>query len=430
MNSLINENNTNKHEWTENLLHPLLFNDILGLQELLLDNTLEAGELAERVEKMKRLSTLKKEYPVEKIKNRPDGRCYIYINRKQFIAPTYDLLIEKLYNEFYGVQNYSLADIFPQWQLFRRDVEQVSSNTLKDHMGYWNNYMKDSTLVKLPITQITPRKIKDFYQSVVTKNSISEGTFKFIKTILNKLFDFAISELEIIQFNPIPSVSIKPYKNCFKESRDTFEDVYKTADREKILRYLQEYDNDIYSLATQLAFRLIIRIGELKALKWTDIDGDYVYIRHQTVERQVMNDDLSFESRTMETVNRMKGKQQNGKRKQFLTAEAKAILQKIKQLNPNGEYILMKDEKQLSTCTYNRHLKRFCEDAGIEYHSSQKIRFTSASILYDGTNLALLSNLLGHTTTTMTLHYFRNILGDDEIKNLMSKLDQNIEEVA
>ena len=196
------------------------------------------------------------------------------------------------------------------------------------------------------------------------------------------------------------------------------------------MRYLQEYDNDIYSLATQLAFRLIIRIGELKALKWTDIDGDYVYIRHQTVERQVMNDDLSFESRTMETVNRMKGKQQNGKRKQFLTAEAKAILQKIKQLNPNGEYILMKDEKQLSTCTYNRHLKRFCEDAGIEYHSSQKIRFTSASILYDGTNLALLSNLLGHTTTTMTLHYFRNILGDDEIKNLMSKLDQNIEEVA
>ena len=157
MNSLINENNTNKHEWTENLLHPLLFNDILGLQELLLDNTLEAGELAERVEKMKRLSTLKKEYPVEKIKNRPDGRCYIYINRKQFIAPTYDLLIEKLYNEFYGVQNYSLADIFPQWQLFRRDVEQVSANTLQDHMGYWNNYMKDSTLVKLPITQITPR---------------------------------------------------------------------------------------------------------------------------------------------------------------------------------------------------------------------------------------------------------------------------------
>ena len=37
--------------------------------------------------------------------------------------------------------------------------------------------------------------------------------------------------------------------------------------------------------------------------------------------------------------------------------------------------------------------------------------------------IALLSQLLGHTTTTMTLHYFRNILGEDEVKELMKKLD-------
>lgn len=188
--------------------------------------------------------------------------------------------------------------------------------------------------------------------------------------------------------------------------------------------------NDDMLEARELAFRLIIRIGELKALRWEDIHEDYIYIHQQTVERQVMNDDLTFESRTMETVNRMKGNKENGKRTQYLTPEAKEILKKIKQLNPNGEYILMKDGRQLSTCTYNRHLRAFCENAGVEYHSSHKIRFTSASMLYDGTNLALLSQLLGHTTTTMTLHYFRNILGNNEIQKLMSKLDRNIDEVA
>lgn len=425
MNNSINENNntTNKHEWAENLLHPLLFNDILGLQELLLNNTLEAGELAGRVETLKRLSTLKKEYPLEKIKIRPDGRCYIYINRKQFIAPTYDLLIEKLYDEFYGVQNYSLADIFPQWQLFRRDVEQVSSNTLKDHMGYWNNYMKDSKLVKLPITKISPRDIKDFYKSVVSNNQISEGTFKFLKTILNKLFDFAISELEIIQFNPIPSISIKPYKNSFKKSRDTFDDVYKKEDRAKLLKYLKERDDDIYSLATQLAFQLIVRIGELSALRWDDIQNEYILIRHQRVERQIMHDDLTFEPRTMETIDEMKGKRKSGKRKQYLNDSAREILAKIKELNPSGEFIFMPNGRQMQTCTFNRHLKKFCEEAGVEYHSSHKIRFTSASILYKGSNLALLSRLLGHTTTNMTLHYFRNILGEEEVKKLMEELD-------
>ena len=77
----------------------------------------------------------------------------------------------------------------------------------------------------------------------------------------------------------------------------------------------------------------------------------------------------------------------------------------------------------MQTCTFNRHLMKFCEGAGVEYHSSHKIRFTSASMLYKGHNLALLSQLLGHTTTTMTLHYFRNILGEDEVKELMKKLD-------
>ena len=100
----------------------------------------------------------------------------------------------------------------------------------------------------------------------------------------------------------------------------------------------------------------------------------------------------------------MKGKQKNGKRKQSLNKGAKAILEKAKKLNPDGEYIFMPNGRQMQTCTFNRHLKKFCESAGVEYHSSHKIRFTSASMLYKGHNLALLSQLLGHTTTTMTLY--------------------------
>lgn len=427
-----NENNvTNINEWAEKLLQVYLLDDTLENQEAYLnDDMLGARELAEQFLKMKKLSTLKKQYPIEEVKRRPDGRYYVYVKRKQVAAPTYELLMEKLYDKFYGEKNYTLTDIFPQWQLYRRDVEKRSSKTLKDHYGYWCNYIKDSKLAKMPIAKITPRDVTSFYETIVTQNEISKGTLELIRTILKKLFDFAIEKHDIIRYNFILSISITPYENCFKETGDTFDDVYKKNDRDKLLNYLEDYDNDIYALATQLAFRLIIRIGELKALKWTDIDDDIIYLRHQTVERQVMNDDLTFEPRTMETINRMKGKKENGKRFQYLTPEAKEILQKIKKLNPNGEYILMKDERQLSTCTYNRHLRAFCENAGVEYHSSQKIRFTSASMLYDGTNLALLSQLLGHTTTTMTLHYFRNILGDEEVKKLMSKLDRKIEEVA
>ena len=57
MNSTNKINKNNRHWWAELLLKPLLFSDILDVQELLLDETLEAGEVAERAKIMKRLST-------------------------------------------------------------------------------------------------------------------------------------------------------------------------------------------------------------------------------------------------------------------------------------------------------------------------------------------------------------------------------------
>lgn len=387
---------------------------------------LEPQEVVERIEKMKTIRTLKKEYPEEIIKRRKDGRYYKHIGNYTFQAPTYEGLLEKIYDKLYKKQGYTLSDIYPEWMRYRRDVEKRSSRTLDDHSGYWDNYMADSKLVKMPIEKIKPRDIREFYESLLKEHEFTKETFEFFKTILNKLFDYAISHLELIQYNPVPSIKLDPYLSAFKPTRDTSEDVYKIKDRTKLLNYLEsQEEQDIYSLMTQLAFRTILRIGELKALKWEDIKGDYFQIRRQTVERREMNDDLTFGKRKLETINRMKGNKENGRRFQALTPDAKVILEKVRELNPDSEYIFLQPNgRQINTKTYNTHLKGFCEKAGVEYHSSHKIRFTSASLLYDGTNLATLSQLLGHTTTQMTLHYFRNILGKEEVKKLMEKLDK------
>ena len=181
-----NTNKTTNGNWAEMLLQPFFMDNTSNTSDSSqVNDILEARELAEKILKMRKLGTLAKEYPLEKVKHRPDGRCYIYINRKQFIAPTYDALLEKLYDEFYGVKNYTLANIFPDWQIYRRDVEKVSSNTLKDHTGYWNNYMKDSKLVKMPIEKIKPRDIREFYESLLKEQEFTKETFEFFKTIFS-----------------------------------------------------------------------------------------------------------------------------------------------------------------------------------------------------------------------------------------------------
>ncbi|MFR5704053.1 MAG: tyrosine-type recombinase/integrase [Eubacterium ramulus] len=78
--------------------------------------------------------------------------------------------------------------------------------------------------------------------------------------------------------------------------------------------------------------------------------------------------------------------------------------------------------KQLYTQTFNEHLEKYCKEIGIESKSSHNIRFTVASVLYQGgVPLTEIQRLLGHTQLSMTLHYLKQILPSLETANLIEK---------
>jgi len=74
--------------------------------------------------------------------------------------------------------------------------------------------------------------------------------------------------------------------------------------------------------------------------------------------------------------------------------------------DPTGEFLSMYEGRALTTNTFNRRLKRYCEDCDIPYLSSHKIRFTGASMLrHAGVDPINIQPLLGHSTLAMTQHY-------------------------
>lgn len=54
-------------------------------------------------------------------------------------------------------------------------------------------------------------------------------------------------------------------------------------------------------------------------------------------------------------------------------------------------------------------LRKYCDEIGIQYYSSHKIRAYNASISYDGTNLAEIQRLMGHSSSATTFGYIRNV---------------------
>lgn len=66
---------------------------------------------------------------------------------------------------------------------------------------------------------------------------------------------------------------------------------------------------------------MVLRIGELLALKWNDIEGDFIHIQRQKLLNNEMNDDLTFTSRSYENAEHVKGYTEQGFRYMPLTAD-------------------------------------------------------------------------------------------------------------
>lgn len=330
-----------------------------------------------------------------KIYTRKDGRFFSKVidngKEKQVNGKNETDLYAKLYDFYFGESNSSLETLYPQWIAWREEESRVSKKTIKENMYLWDTFLKGADISKAPLKQLKPKDYIKFFRQITKGSKITRKRFNDMKSVMNGIIYYAI-EQEIIEHNSLRDIN---YRQFSYKSEDNNIMPFTETERLAIINHLD--DIDIYSLAIKLDFHLVLRIGELKGLKWEDIRGDFIYIH------RFINDEY-------EIIEDIKGHKEEGKRFIPLTTGAKSILKKIKEINPNNDYLFMRNGKTLSTCTFNRHIKRCCKDLGIEYRSSHKIRFSTASIMHkNGVKETELQIMLGHTTRAMTSHYLRSI---------------------
>lgn len=206
------------------------------------------------------------------------------------------------------------------------------------------------------------------------------------------------------------------------------EEAFTSDERRILLDYMKEKEeqgiNEMYSLAIQFDFYVTLRIGELRALEWQNLKGDEFYVEGQCVLANELLDDDTFTAGSYDNIDHVKGNTDAGFRWIQFPEAARQILERVRQINPDGKYIFMYKGKQLYTQTFNEHLKKYCREAGIDpkNRGSHSIRFTVASILYlNGTPIQEIQRLLGHTSLSMTIHYLKDVLPRRKTIDLMEK---------
>ena len=331
-----------------------------------------------------------------KIYTRKDGRIFTKIEEngkvKQINGKDEVDLYTKLYDFYFGECNSSLETLYPKWVTWRDEQATVSKKTIKENKYLWDTFLKDTSISKTPLKLLKPKDFIKFFREVTKGGTITRKRFNDMKSVMNGIIYYAV-ELEVIEHNFLRDIN---YRQFHYKAENNNILPFTEIERKKIIDHLSNKD-DLYSLALKLDFHLILRIGELKGLKWSDIRGNYIYVQ------RFINDEN-------EVIENIKGHQEEGKRFIPLTDTAKHILDDIRHLNPNSEYLFYHDGKSLATVTFNRRIKKCCEELGIEYRSSHKVRFSTASIMYkNGVGAPELQKMLGHTTLTMTSHYLRSV---------------------
>ncbi|MCF2641472.1 MAG: tyrosine-type recombinase/integrase [Roseburia sp.] len=173
----------------------------------------------------------------------------------------------------------TMERIYPKWIEFK--YLSSGKGTANKAQWVWDTYYKGSSIVKEELSKLTVGKLSHWLLKLVDDKKLTKKKYMEVKGVMNQLFDYCISE-DIIQIN-LPRQIRFPSKNIFAETekKPEAEVIYSAETKSEViseaLAQFEKTRNTAY-LAVCLNFNLALRVGELVAIRESDIESDVIHI--------------------------------------------------------------------------------------------------------------------------------------------------------
>lgn len=183
-------------------------------------------------------------------------------------------------------------------------------------------------------------------------------------------------------------------------------------------------------LAVLFTFQTGVRLGEVVALKWTDIDFESKTIKVSRFERvqQRYTDDFETLTQCEHVIVDFDTKGEYGERIVDLTDDALYILQLLKEYYESeslvSEWLFVNKSGRILNRAMDLRIRRYCRLAGMDMEKSlHKVRSTFISMLRDaGMSFEKIAEEVGHKSVITTIkHYSYDTLEDEENKRILNR---------
>jgi len=264
-------------------------------------------------------------------------------------------------------------------------------STQNDYRISYEKHIKPY-LGKKRLDSIKPSDIALWQNKIL--ESVSPRRLKAIRAVLSTIIQDAMRD-ELIVRNPLPLVKL-PRADKVEIEPFSISEIFTILDK------AQEQYKNFYALG----FFSGLRSGEMIGLKWEDID---FFRREISIKRAIKMGVVS----TPKTLNSVRDIDMIDSLLPYLESQYK-ITGKYKSyvfLNEHQENFY--DIKRIR----DTHWKRVLKECGFKYRPIYHTRHTFATIMLEnGEDILWISNMLGHTDSTMTLSRYAKYIKRDERK--------------
>ena len=290
------------------------------------------------------------------------------------------------------------------------------TGTVQEFMNYWlydivrfnvkdstfSNYVHYSEKWILPyfcnekLYKLTSEQIQQFINHL-TKQGLSAGSVKNIYRVLYAMMKVA-KNFNYLQTNPSENIKLP------EKAKD--EVVVLSVKEQHELETTAKTYNTIIGLIVLMALYVGLRIGELCALRWTDIDfnkGTLSISRTRQRIRRITPKAKQSKSYVTTDI----AKTANSNRIIPLPSFLLKTLRKHKLENEVSDYVFTKNEKPLEPRTVQYGFKELLRKGKIKEINFHALRHTFATrLLEENVDVKTISELLGHSSAKTTLDLY------------------------
>lgn len=341
--------------------------------------------------------------------------------RKPVTASTLEKLERKII-DFYLAQEHqkeaeaeqnrlsTLRLLYPVW-LKVKSLETTATTYIRRIDNDWNAYYKNDSIIDMDIRKFTKADLREWALTKIRENDLTKTQYYNMSVIIRQCLQYAVDH-ELLNVNPY---------NLFKVEAKLFKKVKKPEDHTQVFltteRPLIEAEawNDFYEadcttpLAIPLAFQTGIRLGELIALKSTDIckNGKYLHIQRMAQRLERQKPDGTWYPAIWKVVEHTKSSA--GDRFVYLTKEARKIINTIISSNEehsfhDDDFLFVHRNQRINPRAVDSRIRKYCDHINIKEKSTHKIRKGYISSLLDaGININEIRKIVGHEDERTTL---------------------------